>query len=1166
MAGERFSSFEALQNALIESEGDSVGGGSSSESVPKVEIAIDERKYSIKELYRLLYDERISLYGRIGRDIAAERGLDSSKIDEIKTLFDSIKGKTRAATKYAKDKRPYNVLQKEITDAVTRALVVAKELRASDRGEQSQGIVPEGEATLHEPIHPVNSDPGETERPKRSRTEEDTRTIEQGSVYVYSDTNSLAELNDLSKLTSAGLDQILAAKNGFTIFKRRLTKEMTEALAGIPQQVARKNKLYFPAFAKASELKIRIAGHLTQGHEHYRDAVRADIEEYLKTLKSLRANVEALSDPLRAELSEKTTERVPPQSKLPAAPVEAAPAVPPEAQPATQKTPEARSEAISFVDARKRVDAAAARVAAAAVKNPMALVTAPNGAYTKEYKPLLDATEKMLSEATKRAEAGADPDLEADQLLTDNIAQLESLASRIADFLNGKASNDTAAPEVVAVEAVDTPQGGAERNAPERTSELAALTQKYDTYKGAKEAYEKAIDAHYGAYRSNTGSLWERGRRGVGKLFGIGPKHTPELDALYKTMNDARVDFSRSRFEAMDARIKARIAQNPKLATATWSGREGGYKNLAEWNDRLKRREITRTIQRSSEGFIQRQYDAFTPAQRSAVDAIRGKTEGEMRKDERWMMYKQVAVGAVSGALMVWKTKTAIATGGISLLAGAVGVATGNTLGNGVEWWKNRRIGRLKQDLEHVSETRGDSVDFDTAADYDATLRDYGKKIIATEESRDAQVKAARIAGAVAGGLAIGSIADMSTVGDHFTAGSKSIDDQIAPTTDPTAKGSMDQLPKTDHGPGTGLDANDPRMQKGDTAIDSGKTDDRILPTPDQSGKGGAVESGPVFGTDEKPSDVEPAGKDSSAHSSEPNSSELPDKIMTHTGDTLHDIHEKAVSDMFDSQRDLDQYLKDRYNLTDGTMRGGSENAVELRERIGWSRADTNIDLIHPEGDGHPQDVFSREGMREDAREWLAQHGHPADASPQNEPGIDGSKAGDTPGGAHESNTDLPQQSDTPKTEAPSEEPSIEQRVRELNDPSIMTLDEAHKEVAISSTDITNERSKLYSILHDAPQNSGFFASLFGNQTLPAHEFLANQSLADVSKLSAQRPEYIALVASQNNVDSTALQNWMHYMKQLAPDIANRSPQMTVGAYVNDNVLPELAKHSKQAA
>lgn len=963
-------------------------------------------------------------------------------------------------------------------------------------------------------------------------------------VHTSETPNSLGELNTLD-FTSIGLDQVLTEPKGPEKLKARINAGMKAALHGLPKRKSIAKEV--PEYRPAEQMRHWLAFTVIEMNASTGRVNVDDFKEYSELLSALDTAVRNLPEETRERLSEKKekpTTAVPEQKLSPEANENAlrdsllkrldecrnrADGILSKrgrSQPkdramfesmviqvresiwrnysrdnndiiargdvksleefldkwsaeATVEAPVASPESPEGL--RNRLDASLARVRAATKDvhhgNPAAVVNIKG---TQEFFAGYNSA-KALLEAHKNGQLnGATEETTALPAVTASVVELERMSFEIANTVTAREVSAqitaTKPPEAVAAAptikiVVENADSAAAPKSSERAPELGALKEKRDAYMTAKAAYEKAIDAHYGRYRSNTGPFAERLGRGMRKFFGMGPKHT-SLEPLYLAMNDARVDYSKTRFGMMDARINRMYnkngSQNAEVVTA--------------WHDKLKRREITRTIQRSSEGFVERQYKALSPAQQSAVDAALGRSEGAIRKDERRMTYAQFAVGTLSGALMVWKTKAAFASGGLSLVAGALGVVTGNTVGNVVEWWKNRRIEKLKDNFNHLSEERGKTVDFDTTASYDATLRNSTRKIIATEESRNTQVKAARIAGAAAGVFAAGGVA--GGIAGELDLGGKNIDDRVLPSLESTPKGNF-EIPV----PG-------PESQP--------------IPAPMPDGGDGALEKAGMYQMvrNDNPWDL------------------VEEKHFSEKFDGMTKTERDVVIDSAMDRLRADEAYRDKifpgYN-------GTSFTDMQIGQNVNLTAYEKLID------------------------EELAIHGHGAETlSPLSSPELlpdDESIAGEPAEGSEE---------DESITHIGEQQASIQPTAE-------VSQGAPQPEAGVSTVEITRERMNLYTTLGDQEKGGGIFASLFGGGRTTAHEFLANQSLADISKLSAQRPEYIEMIASQNSVDATALQNWANYMKQLAPDIANRSSDMTFSSYV-DVVSEELAKHSKAAS
>lgn len=735
--------------------------------------------------------------------------------------------------------------------------------------------------------------------------------------------------------------------------------------------------------------------------------------------------------------------------------------------------------------------------------NPLAVVNLEG---TREFFQMYTAARKSLDAHMKGSLNGTDVEHIALPIIVQDLTKIENMSHEIAARVT---ENGIAQPAVVrqpspettpAVEPVPT-TATPEKTPREADPILAVLREKHEKFKSAEAAYNEANKSHYGAYRANTGTFWERSRRGVGKFFGIGPKDTPELKRLHAAMNDARSDFANSRFAAMDARIKDRIAKNPKLAQITWGDRTNrdlngnlgpAYKNLTEWNVNLKRRESLRTVVRSSRDQVKIQYEALGPEQQNAIGSVRKALTGAFGQE-----VAQILTGTTAGYIaltagMGLKAASAYATFGLSLVAGLAGAKVGDVAARGIVSVREGQAARAKDKFEVVSARLAgelDLLDPKNAAQYDSARRAITKKIIGVEEARDSNARVVRTLGTVGGALAAGDL-----MGDAIDLSS--------------TEGSNGKIDGT-NGPDT-----EPR------------------PTPEQGG-------GRIDGTNAAPA---PEGTIEKTNMS---------KMVA--GDNPWDLaEEKHFSEKFE---DMTKTERDR--VIDSAMdRLRADEALRARIFPGYDGTTfTDMQI------GQDVNLTAYEKLID---EQLAVRGHASETlAPLSETETKAAAIPEIESENPEPGEGVEEEGDIFENERPSE--NIEdRRTPEQAAEQDQAFRNMNAETGVSVADIARERMSLYTTLHDAPKSGGIFSTLFGGSSVSAHEYLEDQPLNKVAELSAQRAEYIEMIAKQNNVDATALQNWANYMKQLAPDIANRPPEMTFGAYV-DVVAEELAKHAKQA-
>jgi hypothetical protein len=815
---------------------------------------------------------------------------------------------------------------------------------------------------------------------------------------------------------------------------------------------------------------------------------------------------------------------------------------------------------------KQLVDTYNARIRNAARANPLAIITAEGSLYTTEYQPLLVTTKDLLKRLEERAGAAAEQDPALEGELATSLERLNELSSTIATQLLDKlpprpvtTSPAEAVPPAAEVPLARVPgmqgpvqpseaalqsaiKNGMEKGTLETASALATLREKNETYKNARAAYEKAIDAHYGAYNSGTGTFWEKTRRGVGKFFGVGPKHTPELDALYHAMNDARVDFSKSRFEAMDARIKGRIAQNADDS-----------EKLSKWNEGLKRREIGRTIARSSRDLIERQYSAVSEPQQQALTGIRA-WWNKIPEDKRTMM-TSLGAATLGAGFTALKTKAAIASGGLSLIAALAGAKAGQLIAALAEQSWNKDIQKQQDSNLNFYNTESQKLDFNQAGvnEFDGGLRERLTSIRGTEEAKKKVVGAVRVTTAATTAMATGAYLDAITTPDLGA-----VDVPDSPEK-PDAGG----IEERGGGNGDGKTPNavpvpestplhtEYKMVEGDNPWDlaeekhfaskfegmSNTERDHILDTVlDNLGKDAEMRQQVFPGYESNDFTRMPIGQEVNLDLYE----KLIDKEIERHGGNVPASPTTAPEPKIETpapEVKPEPKIEDRLEQEEKWQ----DRGIETRTAV----ADAPRGLMNEEPSVNIDDRRSPAQVAADERMYrdlMSNNTSVADASYEGPRGLE------------------------------NEEPST--NVEDLRTPDGKTdlgLSESENSLVDVSTEVDNlvdpklvaeQRESIVRTLDGKRPETSFFSSLLSTTVNErgAHDVLKGMTLGQIkSELLSAPPQAWSTFAAQNNIEVSSMNRWMDYLKQVSNADTTQDPNMKLDAYL-DKVSEHIIK------
>jgi hypothetical protein len=688
-------------------------------------VSIEGKQYTLSELREFLKKEGSAELYFLDPAIAKERGIDSSALTQFRVNYGTIKRGLSIIEKLANDGRPFSNKQAELEKILPSTIDFArgqlpkikrvpvsggrlnKSTLVSDTSTPAHSAT-EAASTLdtasHMPPHVIK--PRKEAAPSQSKNgnKVEVHTIE-STPYHSPDTNSLAELYDLPKLSPQGLEQILDTQNGPDTLKKNLSKVFKESLGGLSSKTVRGLEKRIPEFREADEMRKWLNFNIMSNAIAPGVVRTEDIAKYLELAKKLATSVENIPARERDALKE----TVVPQKT-------------PDAAPMAPKAAVEKAPIVSFHNIISRMEGADKHIKDTLVGNPAALLTVQGGLYTKEYLPLKNRLATLAATLIERAEAAADPSPDSEQELLAGVAQLEALSARISDAVQGENIVIETPEEIAAAnrKALGLPLTPPE---PKTKVDRTPMKESYTNYLRLSTKYADDLLAHYTNYAENGGGRLERLGRLLGKLGFGGIRDSADLVRQREETMVVGRQYVEALHKAMDERMQARIAtsKNPE--------------QLKKWNEQLKQRILFRYVSRPLTQLTEAQENILPIAQRTAKQTVMSKVRDNAFK---WT-WKRAAVMAGVGALGAGATVLTGGTlGGAFALrkalsigtGGTVGVAAAYTAGNYVEGRMHKTEDALQQKIDAtkagvVVEENGDRVFAYKGKTGNVTLNDF---------------------------------------------------------------------------------------------------------------------------------------------------------------------------------------------------------------------------------------------------------------------------------------------------------------------------------------------------------------------------------------------------------------------------------------------------------
>lgn len=718
--------------------------------VAPVRLKTEKGNLTIPELLKSLNRSGASMLLVVEPHVVERRGIDAAKIETYRAKHKKLLSKLKKLAQAVTEGGENALLQSESETLFTEIATETKPLvRALERDETT----PLGKSLLGNEL----------------------RAVEAGKTYISPDANSLAELNDLAKLTPIGFDQIITEEGGREKITRKLAKHMRDALDGIPAKVARALGKKLPEYKTADDLKKWI-GYNLMNNAARGDVVRADdITAYLSSIEALGKAVQAMPSAERAKLieikdesSKKTAVNAPKNSKEWTMSGTATATL---GEQAPTPSIETKIEIGDFKDGltviAHRLDEYNARISKAAQNNPAAIITAVGSKYVREYRPLLkeiNAECEILTDLTLKGT----PSEERMEAIVDKLAQLDLMSTEIAEYLKGQtAHTPTQIPsgektettnERVAHSTTAPEKPKSENGELQNVSETLALSRAFRSEWRGTNDIEKGKNENGEWYVKEKAELGETlkgfytrdlfAKMGSGARALLGMKASalpPELQALKNAASDAAQAYSSSIEARYVARLDREVAAG-RLSPALHELRHAQFRALMANRFVFQSMDMVRSSERS----------ALSGMQENAVVRF-GRWFNSRSKTEK-ILYGSaitVAAGAAIGAVSAFAAGTAIAGGALAVFGTKTGIRVGL---NALMVAGGFSVGRTVNDVvvnkghENVKDVAETITGTFSAKDMSVAQERYRK----TVQSLDKRKAVGTALGALAGGVTAG--------------------------------------------------------------------------------------------------------------------------------------------------------------------------------------------------------------------------------------------------------------------------------------------------------------------------------------------------------------------------------------------------------------------------